>query len=167
MTFQILGIQPLPLPLDPCNSFLPSLSDTRDLLSSPAGQDVKVIVLVTPNNPTGTTYPSGSIEGFADLAREKGVVLLVDETYRDFVRPAEGSEDLEAPGRPHTLFEREDWRSHVITIGSFSKSYKIPGHRLGYIVASEEVLVGVTTVADCIQVRCLSPCLLGMRRRGS
>lgn len=161
MTFQILGIQPLPLPLDPSNSFLPSITAARDLLDSSEGHDVKAIVLVTPNNPTGTTYPPGLISQFADLARERGVVLLVDETYRDFVRPSvEGNEDLGAPGRPHRLFEREDWRSHVVTVGSFSKSYKIPGHRLGYVVASGEVLCGVTTVADCIQVRlCVSPSL--------
>ncbi|KAJ9097387.1 hypothetical protein QFC20_006211 [Naganishia adeliensis] len=85
MTFQILGIQPLPLPLDPSNSFLPSITAARDLLDSSEGHDVKAIVLVTPNNPTGTTYPPGLISQFADLARERGVVLLVDETYRDFI----------------------------------------------------------------------------------
>jgi aspartate/methionine/tyrosine aminotransferase len=155
MTFQILGIQPLPLPLDPSKGFLPSIDTARQLLDSPEGEGVKAIVLVTPNNPTGTTYSPDLIAQFADLAREKGVVLLMDETYRDFVRPTD-EEDAGKPGRPHALFERPDWRGHVVSVGSFSKSYKIPGHRLGYIVAGKEVLNGVTTVADCIQVRTTS-----------
>lgn len=157
MTFQLLGIQPLPLPLDPTHEFLPSIETARQLLESSEGADVKAVVLVTPNNPTGTTYSPGLIEQFADLAREKGIVLLIDETYRDFVRPKHAEEGTGKPGRPHRLFERPDWRTHVVSVGSFSKSYKIPGHRLGYIVAGKEVLNGVTTVADCIQVRRISP----------
>lgn len=148
MTFQILGITPLPLPLDASTGFLPSIAATTEILNSPQGKRAKAIVLVSPNNPTGTTYPPELIEEFADLARERGVALIVDETYRDFIVPDSES----GPGRPHTLFERPDWRSHVISLASFSKSYKIPGHRLGVIVAGKEVLQAVTTVADCIQV---------------
>lgn len=154
MTFQILNITPLPLPLSSATSFLPSATDARALLDSPQGKDTKAIVLVTPNNPTGATYPPALIDAFADLARERRVALIVDETYRDFLVPPEtGHDDPAAPARPHALFDRPDWRDHVISLSSFSKSYKIPGHRLGMIVAGQEVLQAVTKVADSIQVR--------------
>lgn len=159
MTFQILGITPLPLPLDASTGFLPSVAATTAILDSEQGKGAKAIVLVTPNNPTGTTYPPQLIEEFADLARDRGMALIVDETYRDFIVPdsATANGSSSGPGRPHTLFERPDWRDHVISLASFSKSYKIPGHRLGVIVAGKEVLKAVTTVADCIQVRSSFP----------
>ena len=153
MTFQILNITPLPLPLSADTSFLPSASAARALLDSPQGKATKAIVLVTPNNPTGATYPSALIDEFADLARERRVALIVDETYRDFLVPGDTNDDPAVPARPHALFDRPDWRDHVISLSSFSKSYKIPGHRLGMIVAGQEVLQAVTKVADSIQVR--------------
>ncbi|GHJ87058.1 hypothetical protein NliqN6_3460 [Naganishia liquefaciens] len=157
MTFQILNLTPLPLPLASDSSFLPSVSAARALLDSPQGKNTKAIVLVTPNNPTGATYPPALIDEFADLARERQVALIVDETYRDFLLPDRDDGDGDGipdspPGRPHTLFERRDWRDHVISLSSFSKSYKIPGHRLGMIVAGREVLQAVTKVADSIQI---------------
>lgn len=44
------------------------------------------------------------------------------------------------------------WRSNVVHLFSFSKSYAIPGHRLGAVVASPKLLKHVTTTLDCIQV---------------
>ena len=78
----------------------------------------------------------------------------MDETYRDFI----------LDGVPHYLFVPGSlqgrsglptdwtWRQHFIHLFSFSKSYCIPGHRLGAIVASAEVLKQVETVLDCIQI---------------
>ncbi|KAJ9093764.1 hypothetical protein QFC19_008203 [Naganishia cerealis] len=162
MTFQVLGVTPVPLPLDPAGGFTPCPAAARAILESPEGTDMKALVLVTPNNPTGCTYSPALIAQFADLAREKNVALIVDETYRDFIPPsidasktqveARGQQQQRSgSGKPHDLFTREDWREHVISVGSFSKSYKIPGHRLGVIVAGRQVLKGITTVADCIQ----------------
>lgn len=164
MTFQVLGITPVPLPLSPTEGFTPSLAAAREILESQSQSAleqstgrVKAIILVTPNNPTGCTYPPELIEQFADLAKEYGTCLVIDETYRDFIPPATSTSSQAVtappPGKPHNLFQRPDWRTHVISVGSFSKSYKIPGHRLGFVVAGEQVMSGLTTVSDCIQVR--------------
>jgi len=56
---------------------------------------VKAIVLVTPNNPTGAEYPRGLLEAFMEIAKEHGLALIVDETYRDFHSQS---------GAPHDLF---------------------------------------------------------------
>ncbi|KDR86094.1 hypothetical protein GALMADRAFT_205282 [Galerina marginata CBS 339.88] len=56
--------------------------DTEALITSKS----KAIVLVTPNNPTGATYPPALILTFASLAREKNVALIIDEAYRDFLQ---------------------------------------------------------------------------------
>ncbi|KAJ9093548.1 hypothetical protein QFC21_006389 [Naganishia friedmannii] len=188
MTFQVLGITPVPLPLSPTEGFTPSVTAARKILESQSHSEsrekghsgrVKAIILVTPNNPTGCTYPPELIEEFADLAKDYGTCLVIDETYRDFIPPSvsttaptsisqsgEGKTDTPTltttsgsstttappPGKPHDLFRRKDWRTHVISVGSFSKSYKIPGHRLGFVVAGQEVMQGLTTVSDCIQI---------------
>lgn len=84
------------------------------------------------------------------LARSQNVALILDETYRDFVTPTD-----DAP-HPHELFA-QDWRSNLIHLFSFSKSYAIPGQRLGAIVAAPSFLAHlVTTVLDSIQVRDVS-----------
>ena len=83
---------------------------------------------------------------FAQLARSKNIALIIDETYRDLL---DGSS-------PHHLFIPEgdwDWRSTLIHLFSFSKSYCLPGHRLGAMVADPGVLQQTKTILDCLQVR--------------
>ncbi len=53
---------------------------------------------------------------------------------------------------PHALFADPAWRDTVIGLYSFSKSYCVPGHRLGAITAGEPVIAEITKVLDCIQI---------------
>lgn len=76
-----------------------------------------MIVLITPNNPTGAVYSPAKLEEWYDLAKEYKVALVIDETYRDFV---EGEGEGGERGWPHRLFERSDWRDNLISLGSFS-----------------------------------------------
>jgi aspartate/methionine/tyrosine aminotransferase len=92
---------------------------------------------------TGATYPPSLIASFAQLARAHNIAFILDETYRDFINTS-------AP--PHNLFASKTWRSSLIHLFSFSKSYCIPGHRVGGIVASPTLLNQVRTVLDCLQV---------------
>jgi aspartate/methionine/tyrosine aminotransferase len=83
---------------------------------------------------------------FAQLARTHKIALIVDETYRDL---------LEADTKPHSIFTPGngwDWRSTFVHLFSFSKSYCLPGHRLGAVVAAPELQNHVKTVLDCMQV---------------
>jgi aspartate/methionine/tyrosine aminotransferase len=105
---------------------------------------IRAIVLVTPNNPTGAVYPSEIVERFADLCRRRGIRLVLDETYRDF-RP-------EALARPHELFRNADWADTLIQLYSFSKSYCVPGHRAGAIVAGRALMPELTKILDCLQI---------------
>ena len=65
----------------------------------------RAIVLCSPNNPTGAIYPPQAIAALFDLAREKGIALVIDETYKDF------RED-KAP--PHGLFARRGWQETFV-----------------------------------------------------
>ncbi len=81
MTLQMLGIGVTPLPCRPEDRFVPDVAAAEALIDA----TTRALVLVTPNNPTGAIYPEGVIAAFADLARRRGVALIVDETYRDFL----------------------------------------------------------------------------------
>ncbi|HEY0276067.1 MAG TPA: aminotransferase [Paenirhodobacter sp.] len=118
----------------------------------------RAIVLVSPNNPGGAEYPATTLSAFMALCRSRGIALIVDETYRDF-----DSRD----GRPHDLFTDPDWSDTLIQLYSFSKAYRLTGHRVGAVVASVERLAEVEkfqdTVAICANQLGQTGALWGMR----
>ncbi len=140
MNAAMLGIDVIPLPCRAEDGFVPDPEAAERLLTD----RVKAILLVTPNNPTGAVYPPETIARFAELCRRKGIALILDETYRDF-RPAQ----IE---RPHDLFRDPAWRDTLIQLYSFSKSYCVPGYRLGAMTASAAILAQVTKILDCVQI---------------
>lgn len=126
----------------------------------------KAIVLVSPNNPGGVEYPAETLKAFYDLARAHGLALIVDETYRDF----DSRHSIELGGRPHDLFTEADWDETLIQLYSFSKAYRLTGHRVGSITASEARLAEVEkfldTVAICPSQLGQMGALWGMRNLG-
>lgn len=89
-------------------------------------ENTRLIYLVDPNNPLGSTQTAAEIEEIASIARDAGALLIHDCTYRDF---AEG----------HTLAARHYPRG-TITTYSFSKWLGLAGLRLGAVVASPEII---------------------------
>lgn len=139
MALSMLGVAPIPLPCAPEAGFVPDPEDAARLIDA----RTRAIVLVTPNNPTGAIYPPEVIAAFAELCRARGLFLVLDETYVDFLP--------DAAQRPHELFAG-DWRSVLLRLSSFSKSYAIPGHRVGSLVAGPAVQAQLGKVFDTIQI---------------
>lgn len=148
MTAQMLGIEPRPLPCEPAAGFVPDPDEAERLIDA----RTRAIVLVTPNNPTGAVYPARIIEAFAELCRRRGLWLVIDETYRDFLPPG-----LE---RPHGLLAQGARRDRVIQLYSFSKAYCIPGYRLGSVIADVAVIGEFAKLLDCVQI---CPARIGQR----
>jgi aspartate/methionine/tyrosine aminotransferase len=144
MALALRGVRPVALPCDPAQGFLPDPERAAALL----GPRSRAIVLVTPNNPTGTVMPPALVEAFAELCRRRGLWLVLDETYRDF--GPDGPGDL--PEAPHALFARPDWRDFVVQLYSFSKAYCIPGHRMGAVVAGPALRGEFVKAVDNIQL---------------
>ena len=69
--------------------------------------------------------------------------MIVDETYRDFDSRT---------GSPHTLFADPDWSDVLIHLYSFSKAYRLTGHRVGAIVASSDRLAQVEKFLDTVAI---------------
>lgn len=137
MWLDIAGIEAIPLPCGP--DMLPDPEAARRLWTP----RTKAVVLVTPNNPTGAEYPGGLVATFAALAREQGGVLVLDETYRDFRTD---------PARPHELFSDPDWRDVLVHLYSFSKSFRLTGHRTGAMIASPARLAEAEKVLDTVTI---------------
>lgn len=137
MTLDMLGIEARALSCPPDNGFVPDVESAAELIDA----TTRAIVLVTPNNPTGAVYPPQTIEAFARLCRERGLFLILDETYRDFIA-----------GRPHELIASENYSNTLIYLYSFSKSYCIPGHRLGALTASPKLQEQIGKILDTLQI---------------
>jgi aspartate/methionine/tyrosine aminotransferase len=138
LTQQGLEAQVLPTGAD----LLPDLADCAALI----GPRTRAIVLVTPNNPGGVEYPPALIADFAALAARHGLALIVDETYRDF-------HTLEGP--PHGLFADPAWDEVLIHLYSFSKAYRLTGHRVGAVLSSPARLAQIEKVLDTVTI-CVS-----------
>ncbi|WP_291661836.1 MULTISPECIES: aminotransferase [unclassified Bosea (in: a-proteobacteria)] len=140
MTLTMLGVEPRPLPCTPGSGFVPDVETAEALID----ERTRAIVLVTPNNPTGAVYPPETIAAFAALCARRGLWLVLDETYRDFLP--------EGVARPHEMFAASGWQDSVIGLYSFSKAYAVPGWRLGAITAGERVIAQIGKVLDCVQI---------------
>jgi aspartate/methionine/tyrosine aminotransferase len=117
MSLSLQSVEPVYIPCLPSEGFKPSIEGTKRYLQSDLDAEeeeegtrqIRMIVLVTPNNPTGAIYTHSELQEWYDLAKEYKVALVLDETYRDFV-----------DGKPHELFAQEGWGRTLVSIGSMS-----------------------------------------------
>jgi len=135
------------VPLVPGVGMIPSATDAARLITS----KTRAIALVSPNNPCGVEYPSETLRSFRDLARAHDIALIVDETYRDFDSRS---------GAPHALFADPDWDDTLIQLYSFSKAYRLTGHRVGAVIAGTARLAEIEKFLDTVTI---CPNQLGQR----
>lgn len=137
MWLDMQGIRSVPLR---CGAgMVPDPADAAPLITD----RTRALVLVSPNNPSGAEYPAEVLRGFYDLARSRGLALIVDETYRDFDS---------RHGAPHDLFSDPDWGDTLIQLYSFSKAYRLTGHRVGALIASPARMVEVEKFLDTVAI---------------
>ncbi len=140
MSCRMLGLEPRALPCAAEAGFVPDPERAEALLDS----RTRAVVLITPNNPTGAVYPPETIARFLDLARRRDLWLIVDETYRDFLPDGQG--------RAHALFTDPDWPDRLVQLYSFSKSFCIPGQRLGALTAVASLQGDFIKALDCLHI---------------
>ena len=113
-------------------------------IASAITNKTKAVALVSPNNPTGSIYPPGLLLEIFKLCQVRKLWLILDETYRDFL-PLDQAV-------PHHLFTQDNWENTLIQLYSFSKSYCLPGHRLGAITAGPDLVFQLAKIIDNIQI---------------
>lgn len=126
-------------PLPPGPDLIPDPEGAAHLITD----RTRAIVLVSPNNPSGAEYPAATIAAFRDLARKHRIALILDETYRDF---------HSSPDAPHDLFADPDWDEVLIHLYSFSKSYRLTGHRTGAMIAASARIAQAEKFLDTVTI---------------
>jgi aminotransferase len=91
----------------------------------------KAIIVVSPNNPTGTIVPESTLRDIAKLAQERDLIVISDEIYEYYI--FDGCQHVSMASLP-------GMRERTVTINSFSKSFSMTGLRLGYIAAPAGLL---------------------------
>ncbi|HDQ46411.1 MAG TPA: pyridoxal phosphate-dependent aminotransferase [bacterium] len=115
------GYEPLTYELDPARGWMPDLEDLENKVKY--NDSIAGILLINPDNPTGTVYPAAILESLVDIARRYGLFILCDEIYSYIVYDGTGTKHLsevigEVPG---------------IALRGISKEYPWPGSRCGWI----------------------------------
>ncbi len=137
MWLDMAGVTAIPLPTGP--DMLPDPDQARALITP----RTRAIALVSPNNPAGVEYPPTLLHAFFDIAQTAGIALILDETYRDF-----HSSDAAA----HDLFASDNWGDTLIQLYSFSKSYRLTGHRVGAMITGTSRLGEVEKFLDTVTI---------------
>jgi aspartate/methionine/tyrosine aminotransferase len=128
------GAVPVPVPTKEANDFTPSVQDFRSQITS----RTRLLVVNTPNNPTGAVYSARALEQIAALAVEKDLIVLADEIYEKNIYDGHRHYSMAAyPG----MKERT-----TITVNGFSKSHSMTGWRLGYIGSSAELVAALIRI---------------------
>jgi aspartate/methionine/tyrosine aminotransferase len=118
-----IGAEVIALPLTLEGGFQIDLDHLRSLITP----NTKLVSLTTPHNPTGAVIPPEDLREIITMVEEAGAWLLLDETYREL-------SDEPAPPAV-TLSDR------VLSVSSLSKTYGVPGIRIGWVLCRDAQLM--------------------------
>lgn len=109
---------------------------TADQVKDAITPETRLLILNSPNNPTGRVIPPAEMLKIVETCAERGIYVLTDECYLFFVYPP--SEVFTSASLPPEL------RRYVCVAGSFSKTYAMTGWRIGYTIANEDWTRAIT-----------------------
>ncbi len=112
----------------------PDFKIDPETLNENISDQTKMLVFNNPVNPTGMAYREDEVEEIAEVCRDRDVLIVADEIYADF------SYDF-----PHTSM-LEKAPNRTILTGGFSKTYGMPGWRVGYAAGPSEIIDAMATL---------------------
>jgi alanine-synthesizing transaminase len=116
------GGTPVHYRCDEASGWLPDLDDIRKKVTP----NTKAIVVINPNNPTGTLYPDDILEGIVEIARQHQLIVFADEIYDKTLYD----------GHTHTSIASLADDVLFVTFNGLSKNYRSCGYRAGWMVVS-------------------------------
>ena len=120
------GMKPIAIPLKEEHGFRMSPEDIRKNITD----KTKLIIINTPNNPTGSMMTKEEVYEVADIARENDIYLLSDEVYSRIIY----DNTFYSP----SIYDK--CKERTIILNSFSKIYSMSGWRLGYAIGPESLI---------------------------
>lgn len=125
-----VGAKPVPLVLEEERGFRFDVSQLEEKVSP----RTKMIIMNTPQNPTGGVLTREDLEAIAEVAQKHDLMVLSDEVYERIIYEGEHVSFLSLPGA----------QERTILLNGFSKTYAMTGWRLGYGVMPEELAVHIS-----------------------
>ena len=129
-----LGARAVNYPCPSEEGFQPDL----DALGALVGPRTKILVVNSPNNPTGAVYPTSTLAAMIELAQRNNLWLLSDECYDQIL--------LDGTWTSPASLAPDDAR--IATVFTFSKTYAMTGWRLGYLAGSADLIDTATKVLE-------------------
>lgn len=141
-----VGGIPVPLQLREENQFRVDVAELRCKVTG----RTKLIILNSPQNPTGSVLTKADVEGIADVVQDRDIMVLSDEVYCQILYE----------GKFESLASLPGMKEKVILLDGFSKTYAMTGWRLGYAAARKDLIAiisklmtnSVSCTASFIQV---------------
>jgi len=133
-TVEVLNGMPLSIPLLEEDGFQLDLDRARRRI---VPEKTLAMIVNSPSNPTGTVLKKKTLEEIADFAREYELFIISDEAYEKFVY---GNSEHVSIGSLNGMGE------YVLTLQSFSKTYAMPGFRVGYGAGPERIVKAMAKV---------------------
>ena len=118
-------------------STLPTFQPDLGALKASITDKTKLIVINSPNNPTGAVYPEETLRAIAAIAGEHNITLISDEIYEHFVYNGKH-------------FSVGSIYPNTITMNGFSKEYAMTGWRLGYICAPQPIIDAINELQQYV-----------------
>lgn len=137
------GAEPVYIPLVP-----PAFTFDAELLEKAFRDGAKALILCNPSNPCGKVFAYEELKIIADLAIKYDAYVITDEVYEHIIY---------APHKHVYLATLPGMRERTIICNSLSKTYSITGWRLGYVIASPEIIDRVKKVHDFLTVGAAAP----------
>jgi aspartate aminotransferase len=129
---QLAGARPVPIPCEEADGF----EMRPEAVAEAITPRTRLIIVNTPNNPTGSVYGLETLKGVADLAADHDFLVVTDEIY----------ERILYEGRHHSIAALPGAFERTITVNGFSKTFSMTGWRLGWAVAPEDLLRPISRV---------------------
>ena len=121
---------PVFVPTEQAKGFQPE----PDVLERHITPKTKLILINSPQNPTGTVYPRGTLQGIADLAIKHDLIVVSDEINEKII--FDGEEHISIASLP-------GMRERTVVLNGFSKAYAMTGWRIGFIAGPEWIVKAV------------------------
>ncbi|MDD3519644.1 MAG: pyridoxal phosphate-dependent aminotransferase [Actinomycetota bacterium] len=104
------------------------------------GKQVKLIILNSPNNPSGIVYNKGELEAIGEICAKNGIFIISDEVYEKFLYGEIKHYSIAALS--------EELKKITITVNAVSKTYSMTGWRIGYCAAAKEIISQMAKIQD-------------------
>lgn len=114
---------------------------TAEAIRSAVTDRTRVIIINSPNNPTGTVYDRATLEEISRIAMERDITILFDECYKSILYDGE---------RFTSILDFPGMKEHAVVVNSCSKRYSMTGWRLGYAAGPAELISNMPKLQENI-----------------